>query len=118
MFALLPSSGAPTVSEKVVSWVPMDAVCGALLDVGFSTKPAPMAVNVVHPKPISWTFVLQSIQNTLIREKHLSSDALPLVPYHDWVATVEQYANNATTDSQMIVSSTLIISMQFEFYFL
>ncbi|KAE9401310.1 putative aminoadipate reductase [Gymnopus androsaceus JB14] len=98
----------------VVSWVPMDAVCGALLDVGFSAKPAPMAVNVVHPKPISWTFVLQSIQNTLIREKHLSSDALPLVPYHDWVATVEQYANNATTDSQMIPAVKLVDFYRFQ----
>ena len=86
----------------------MDAVCNALLDVGFSCEPAPIAVNVVHPKPVSWTYVVRNIRNALIEEKHLSSDSLPLVSYHDWVDTVEKHAKNPTaTDTQNIVSVTL-----------
>ncbi|KAJ3715279.1 hypothetical protein DFJ43DRAFT_1007325 [Lentinula guzmanii] len=98
----------------VVSWVPMDAVCNALLDVGFSLEPAPMAVNVVHPKSVPWTSVIDDIRATLIEEKHLSSDALPLVPYHDWVAAVEKYADNskeADADAQNVPAVKLL-----EFY--
>ncbi|KAE9396157.1 hypothetical protein BT96DRAFT_1021518 [Gymnopus androsaceus JB14] len=65
----------------VVSWIPMDAVCSALLDVGFNRESVPIAVNVVHPRP---------------GEKHLSSDSLPLVLYHEWVDAVEQHARNPT----------------------
>jgi thioester reductase-like protein len=78
----------------VVSWMPMDAVCNALLDVGLSPETPPTAVNVVHPKPVSWTFVARHIRDALIQEKHLPSDALPLVPYREWVSTVEQYTTN------------------------
>ncbi|KAE9406898.1 acetyl-CoA synthetase-like protein [Gymnopus androsaceus JB14] len=93
----------------VVSWIPMDAVCSALLDVGFSREPAPITVNVVHPKPVSWTYVIQSIRAALIEEKHLSSDSLPLIPYHDWVDTVERHANNPTeADTQNIPAVKLL----------
>ncbi|KAF5393844.1 hypothetical protein D9757_000419 [Collybiopsis confluens] len=80
-----------------VSWMPMDAVSNALLDVGFSNdlKAAPMAVNVVHPNPVSWTSVVQSIRTVLIQEKNLPSDALPLVPFHDWLVNVEQRARES-----------------------
>ncbi|KAJ3903705.1 hypothetical protein F5879DRAFT_1002249 [Lentinula edodes] len=93
----------------VVSWVPMDAVCNALLDVGFTSEPAPMAVNVVHPKSVPWTSVIQNVQVSLIEQKHLSPDALPLVPYHDWVAAVEKYAKNPTeADTQNIPAVKLL----------
>ncbi|KAE9406881.1 acetyl-CoA synthetase-like protein [Gymnopus androsaceus JB14] len=93
----------------VVSWIPMDAVCNALLDVGFSHEPVPIAVNIVHPKPVSWTYVVQNIRAALVEEKHLSSDSLPLVPYHDWVDTVETHAKNPTaTDTQNIPAVKLL----------
>ncbi|KAE9398018.1 acetyl-CoA synthetase-like protein [Gymnopus androsaceus JB14] len=78
----------------VVSWIPMDAVC---------------TVNVVHPKPVSWTSVVESIRNTLIQEKHLSSDSLPLVPYHEWVDAVERRARHPTDkDTQNIPAVKLL----------
>jgi hypothetical protein len=82
----------------------MDGVRDVLLDIGFSQEPAPIAVNVVHPKPISWTSVMQHIRSTLLKEKGLPPDALPLVPYSDWVSAVEKRARNPTeTDTQEIV---------------
>ncbi|KAJ4490659.1 acetyl-CoA synthetase-like protein [Lentinula aciculospora] len=96
----------------VVSWVPMDAVCNAILDVGFSSESTPMATNVVHPKSVSWTSVFKNIRAALIEEKHLSLDALPLVPYREWVDAVEKYASNPTeTDTQNIPAVKLL-----EFY--
>ncbi|KIK64221.1 hypothetical protein GYMLUDRAFT_40511 [Collybiopsis luxurians FD-317 M1] len=87
----------------VVSWIPMDAVCKALLEIGLSVDsdgPAtvPIAVNVVHPKPVSWSSVMQNIRNVLVEEKKLPLDALPLVPYSDWVAAVEKHTRNLSED--------------------
>ncbi|KAF9072483.1 putative aminoadipate reductase [Rhodocollybia butyracea] len=93
----------------VVSWMPMDAVRDALLDIGFSQEPAPIAVNVVHPKPISWTSVMQHLRVALLEAKGLPPDALPLVPYSEWVSTVEQYARNPTeTDMQKMPALKLL----------
>ncbi|KIK57239.1 hypothetical protein GYMLUDRAFT_247199 [Collybiopsis luxurians FD-317 M1] len=76
----------------VVSWMPMDAVSDALLDIGFGAERPPMAVNVVHPRPISWTSVVQKLRKILMREKQLAADALRIVPYKQWVAKVEDFA--------------------------
>ncbi|KIK65753.1 hypothetical protein GYMLUDRAFT_240230 [Collybiopsis luxurians FD-317 M1] len=92
----------------VVSWIPMDAVCNTLLDVGFSPEPTPMAVNVVHPNPVPWTFVMETIRETLIEEKSLPAEALPLVPYSDWLAAVEQRARDPAADTQNIPAIKLV----------
>ncbi|KIK65759.1 hypothetical protein GYMLUDRAFT_194612 [Collybiopsis luxurians FD-317 M1] len=93
----------------VVSWTPMDAVCNALIDVGFSPEHTPMAVNVVHPNPVSWTFVMETIRKILIEAKNLSADALSLVPYSDWLAAVEQCAQDPTEmDTQNIPAVKLV----------
>ncbi|KAE9396160.1 acetyl-CoA synthetase-like protein [Gymnopus androsaceus JB14] len=93
----------------VVSWIPMDAVCSALLDVGFNRESVPIAVNVVHPKPVSWTSVYESIRSALIQEKHLSSDSLPLVPYHEWVDAVERHARNPTEKNTTNIPAVKLI---------
>lgn len=89
-----------------MSWLPIDAVCKALLDVGFSQdEPVLLVVNIVHPHPVSWSFVIQNIRSALIQEKRLGSDSLPLVPYHEWVDIVAQRARYPTeADTQNIVS--------------
>ncbi|KAF9072482.1 hypothetical protein BDP27DRAFT_1418094 [Rhodocollybia butyracea] len=93
----------------VISWLPMDAVRDVLLDIGFSQDPAPIVVNVVHPKPISWTPVMQHIRGALLEAKGLPPDALPLVPYSNWVSAVEQYARNATdTGTQQMPAMKLL----------
>jgi hypothetical protein len=70
----------------------MDAVSDALLDVGFNVERPPIAVNVVHPRSVPWTAVMQKLRTILIREKRLASDALRMVPYKQWLAKIEEYA--------------------------
>ncbi|KAF9067129.1 putative aminoadipate reductase [Rhodocollybia butyracea] len=82
----------------VVSWIPMDAVSEILLDVGFGTERPPMAMNVVHPKPIPWTSVMQSLRAILIREKQLESNALRVVPFKQWLAKIEDYGKAPTEE--------------------
>ncbi|KAE9396155.1 hypothetical protein BT96DRAFT_1021516 [Gymnopus androsaceus JB14] len=76
---------------------------------GLIVSQLPIAVNVVHPRPVSWTSFVESIRSALIQEKHLSSDSLPLVPYQEWVDAVEQHARNPTEkDTQDIPALKLI----------
>ncbi|KAF5362791.1 hypothetical protein D9757_011015 [Collybiopsis confluens] len=81
-----------------VSWIPMDAVTQALLDYAFLEGPAPIAVNILHPRPSSWTSVMTNIKQALIDEKKLSSDALPLISIHEWVSEIEKHASNPSDD--------------------
>ncbi|KIK59187.1 hypothetical protein GYMLUDRAFT_44941 [Collybiopsis luxurians FD-317 M1] len=81
-----------------VSWVPMDAVTQALLDTVFLANAAPIAVNIVHPNPTSWSTVMQHIRQALIREKGLSPNAIPLIPIQQWISDIEQHSNNPSDD--------------------
>jgi len=76
----------------VVSWLPMDAVSDAILDIGFSVEQPPIAVNIVHPRSVAWTAVMQNLRKILIQEKGLDSDALQIVPYSHWLSKLEDHA--------------------------
>ncbi|KAF9070475.1 putative aminoadipate reductase [Rhodocollybia butyracea] len=77
----------------VISWLPMDAVAGAILDVAFIFEDPPFAINLVHPKPVSWTSVMGAIRESLISVKHLSSEALPLIAFKSWVKALADAGN-------------------------
>ncbi|KIK64035.1 hypothetical protein GYMLUDRAFT_195812 [Collybiopsis luxurians FD-317 M1] len=79
-------------AHGVISWVPTDAIAEAILDVGFSEQHVPPAVNPVHPRPVSWTSVMEAIRQSLLSAKNLSSTALPLVPFQKWFTALEESA--------------------------
>ncbi|KAJ3997443.1 hypothetical protein F5050DRAFT_1419742 [Lentinula boryana] len=82
----------------VVSWIPMDAVTSVIMDTAFLEDRAPFAVNVVHPRPTSWSVVMQNIRHALIREKALSSGDLPLIPFRAWIIELEKHINSFSDD--------------------
>lgn len=83
---------------QVVSWVPMDAVTSTVLDTAFLNDRAPIAVNVVHPRPISWSVVMRNIRHALVREKSLSPEDLTLIPFQQWVLELEKHVNSSSDD--------------------
>ncbi|KAJ3821631.1 putative aminoadipate reductase [Lentinula raphanica] len=85
-------------AHGVVSWIPMDAVTSAILDTAFLEGSAPFAVNVIHPRPTTWSTVMKNIRQALIRKKTLSSDALSLIPFKEWLIELEQNVNNTSDD--------------------
>ncbi|KIK57240.1 hypothetical protein GYMLUDRAFT_229544 [Collybiopsis luxurians FD-317 M1] len=93
----------------IVSWIPMDAVSDALLDIGFGTEQPPMAVNVVHPRPVSWTSLVQKLRKILMREKQLAADALRVVPYKQWAAKVEDFAKSPSEEDLKNVPAIKLI---------
>lgn len=69
----------------------MDIIANASIDLMFSPSPAPEVVNFVHPYTVPWNFVFTSVKNTL-------GGDLPLVPYNEWLAKIDDAVVNASGD--------------------
>jgi NAD dependent epimerase/dehydratase family enzyme len=93
---------------QVVSWIPMDAVSQAILDVGFARKQVPGAINFVHPKPIPWASMISSISDALVAQEELNVSALPLIPFGEWVARLESKSKTAKDEEIKNLVSVLI----------
>ncbi|KIJ16101.1 hypothetical protein PAXINDRAFT_99057 [Paxillus involutus ATCC 200175] len=81
-----------------VSWMREECVAGAILDVAFAKEAPPPALNLVNPRSAPWVDVIRSIRDCVIKEKGLTSDALPVVPFADWFALLEKNAGGASKD--------------------
>jgi hypothetical protein len=82
----------------------MHAVSKAILDVAFSDKQLPIALNIVHPRPVEWSTVMRDVRDALLEAK-VSSEALPLIPFRDWFEQLESRAKIADEhDIGIIVS--------------
>ncbi|KAG6810396.1 putative NRPS-like protein biosynthetic cluster [Tricholoma furcatifolium] len=88
--------GALPSATGLVSWLPMHAVSKAIIDVAFSSKELPQALNVVHPRPIQWNEVINSIKIALEEER----GSLDVVPFQEWFSLLEKRSRNAS-DSEL-----------------
>ena len=79
----------------------MDAVAGTLLDAAFSPRSLAPSHNIVHPRPVPWTSVIKNVQTSI--KKVLKGD-LPIVPFKDWFAKLEELANKPDVSAQDVVS--------------
>ncbi|TFK74139.1 putative aminoadipate reductase [Pluteus cervinus] len=80
--------GALPSAPGVISWLPLDAVASHALDVAFAPKASP-ALNVVHPRPISWNDAIKDINAALV-DHGVVSDKLGLIPFDKWVERLER----------------------------
>ncbi|KAF7980198.1 hypothetical protein HWV62_39287 [Athelia sp. TMB] len=86
--------GALPDARGVVAWLPMHTVSQAILDVAFAEERPPMALNIVHPRPSSWSYIVQSISDALQHEGVIE-EPLPLVPFTEWFDRLEQRSKGA-----------------------
>ncbi|KAJ7054635.1 putative aminoadipate reductase [Mycena amicta] len=92
--------GCLPLAPGVVSWIDFDTVTKAIMDVGFSkatTTPKATIFNAVHPRPVSWNFVIGSLRDALITQKNVE---LELIAFEEWFARLE-----AAADSKMAPES-------------
>jgi hypothetical protein len=75
----------------VASWLPPHAVSDAILDVAFADEKPPLAVNLVHPRPIAWKNLMQPMRDA-VYQKDLTSSLLPLIPFSQWVTRLDACA--------------------------
>ena len=84
-----------------MSWLPTDAVANAIVDLVVSEATLPPVLNLVHPCPVTWQAICQSINKTLARRP------LPIVPFSEWLSKVEQRPTTKT-ETEQTVSKLLI----------
>ncbi|KAF7333965.1 Non-canonical non-ribosomal peptide synthetase FUB8 [Mycena sanguinolenta] len=69
----------------LVSWIHCETVAQAMIDVGFApiqdTERLPIVLNLVHPQPVSWNFVINSVRDKL---KEICCSKLDLTAFPDW----------------------------------
>jgi NAD dependent epimerase/dehydratase family enzyme len=86
----------PSDPSNFVAWITPEAVSHAIVDAALSTEELPFAVNLVHPRPVPWDFVMSTLASTV---------QLPLTPFADWVQQLQARSARATAeDIETIVS--------------
>jgi hypothetical protein len=84
----------------------MDAVAKAILDIAFAPDRPPIALNLVHPRPVEWKSVILDISEAIKQERSLGSGTLPLVPFQDWFSQLNLRAKDGNEiDIRNIVSN-------------
>ncbi|KAG6898879.1 hypothetical protein C0995_007927 [Termitomyces sp. Mi166 len=73
----------------------MDAVAAAMVEAALGDKMLPLAVNLVHPRPVEAKHVMTSIQAAIA---DILGQHLDIVPFRRWLSIVEQSAGAATAD--------------------
>lgn len=74
----------------MVSWIPIEAVARAAVDISLSVN-APTLVNIVHPHPTPARHVFGAIKEALESDVSLS-----VVPIQEWVDKLEVIAQGAS----------------------
>lgn len=102
-----------TYGTKVTSWLPMHAVSNTILDVAFANEEPSIAMNLVHPRPVSWASLMQPVSEAMY-QKGLTPSPLPLVRFAEWVERLEKYAVDANEENvRRVVScpSGIVLTM-------
>ncbi|KAF9811531.1 hypothetical protein IEO21_06535 [Rhodonia placenta] len=84
------SLGCLPDGNGVVSWIPIEAVARAAVDISLSVN-APTLVNIVHPHPTPARHVFGAIKEALESDVSLS-----VVPIQEWVDKLEVIAQGAS----------------------
>ncbi|KAJ6455206.1 hypothetical protein C8R45DRAFT_1111581 [Mycena sanguinolenta] len=78
--------GRLPLAEGLVSWIHCETVAQAMIDVGFApvqhTEHLPIVLNLVHPQPVPWNFVIERVRNGV--KEICDSKELSLTPFADW----------------------------------
>lgn len=94
--------GALPSAVGTVSWLPGPAVAKILLDVAFSPgRMAEPALNVVHPRPVAWDYVMSAVNESLIEEGVLQRP-LPLIKFSEWFDLLQALGPSTTNIKEVV----------------
>ncbi|KAL1699761.1 hypothetical protein EV121DRAFT_295859 [Schizophyllum commune] len=91
--------------EQDVTWLPMDAVAGTLVDAAFSESILSPSHNIVHPRPIQWSQMIKNVRQSI--KTVLLRDVL-VVPFGDWFAKLETVASRHDVSAQDVPGVKLL----------
>ncbi|KAG5636266.1 hypothetical protein H0H81_008600 [Sphagnurus paluster] len=67
----------------LMAFVPMDDAAKCVHEIVSCKQVLPAAINVSHPRPISWNILFETINNVLKEQRNL--DPLPTMPFSKWL---------------------------------
>ncbi|KAJ6613063.1 hypothetical protein B0H10DRAFT_2275780 [Mycena sp. CBHHK59/15] len=66
--------GILPLADGLVSWIDFETVAQAIEDVAFTpletSERLPTVLNLVHPRPVSWNYVMSCIRDILLKERN------------------------------------------------
>lgn len=74
------------------SWIPVDHAAQAILDLTHTKEDIPFAINLIHPRPVSWNFLIEATRNAVA---DTLKTELPLIPLSEWIKLLSAKANSA-----------------------
>ncbi|KAJ6457244.1 putative aminoadipate reductase [Mycena sanguinolenta] len=77
----------PSDPSGTIAWITPEAVSHTIVDAALSLETPPFAINLVHPRPVSWNFIMSAL-----------AVQLPLIPFADWVQQLQDHSTNATAE--------------------
>ncbi|KAJ3505840.1 hypothetical protein NLJ89_g7204 [Agrocybe chaxingu] len=80
----------------LASWLPTDTVSQTILDVA-SSATHHSALNIVHPKPVSWNHIVGAVNDVLVDEGVIS-EKLPILDMQTWFSLLETKAHQADAE--------------------
>ena len=90
-----------------MSWLREEEVASALLETAFAYDSPPPALNLVNPRHAPWAEIIAYVRRSIITQKALGEDALPIVTFAEWFALLEKKAENATEEDLVNIVSGL-----------
>ncbi|KAG1835812.1 putative aminoadipate reductase [Suillus subalutaceus] len=103
------SLGALPEAKGFVSWIPPHAISNAILDVAFTKEEPPIAVNLVHPRPIAWRTLMQPVADALV-ERKVTSYPLPLVSFSEWLEKLESSAKDLSEETMKRIPAIKLLN--------
>lgn len=82
----------------------MDVVSQAITDVALAELPPTIALNIVHPRPSSWSTIIGFIADALFHAG-INPERLPVLPFTEWFGQLEQRADHANIEDMANIVS-------------
>ncbi|KAJ7666493.1 hypothetical protein B0H14DRAFT_3539386 [Mycena olivaceomarginata] len=79
----------PSDPSNVVAWITPEAVSHTIIDAVLRVERLLFAVNLVHPPPVPWDFIISTMASTV---------QLPLGPFADWVQQLQARSARAAVE--------------------
>lgn len=94
--------------SQTVSWIPADGLSSAVIDLVICETPLPPLLNLVHPRGILWSKMLDTFKSCLGRP------GMAVVSLSQWVAMVEDASEKAVAeDIHRIVRHFIPVLLRF-----
>jgi hypothetical protein len=75
----------------------MNVVCRAITEISLGNSIPDLAVNLVHPRPVSWNTIITTVQSAMGKVRR--DVALDVIPMGEWVSLLEEKAKVAPENS-------------------